>query len=208
MNTKAIGLSGFAGSGKSAVATYLERAYGFRRRHIAEPLRAMLRPLFAAYGIDDATTAVYLEGKLKETVVPEFGKTPRQLQITLGTEWGRQKVSDTLWTGAWKHAVASSEDIAINDSVRFPNERDVIQDLGGFVIHIERPGVGPASFTKWWGRTLYRLTGLLWGAHPSERTDLVVAEYVVVNDGTLQKLYDEVDIVMQRAGFRRLSAAA
>jgi hypothetical protein len=82
---KAIGLSGYAGSGKSEVAKYLEAKYPCRRQHIAEPLRGMLRTLLQAFGMDEHTIWAYLEGPLKEQLIPELGVTSRQAQITLGT---------------------------------------------------------------------------------------------------------------------------
>src|SRR5436190_14270704 len=88
-----IGLSGFAQSGKTTAALYLEQKYGIRRKHIAEPLRAMLAVLLKANGMKDSMITRYLEGDLKETVIPELGVTSRYAQITIGTEWGRNLIN-------------------------------------------------------------------------------------------------------------------
>ena len=194
---KAIGLSGYASSGKSEVAKYLERSYGCKRRHVAEPLRAMLRELLRAYKLDEHTIWAYLEGPLKEDVIPELGVTSRHAQITLGTEWGREHINDALWSNAWRMAVEDGE-IAVNDSVRFPNEAAAIDELGGFVIRVTRPGVGPAKFQGGWGRALYNTAGLPWGIHPSERIDLVPYDYEIINDGSLIDLRYEIDAIMDR----------
>jgi hypothetical protein len=200
---QAIGLSGYAGTGKSEVAKYLEKTYPCQRQHIAEPLRGMLRSLLQAFDLDDRTIWAYLEGPLKEQLIPELGVTSRQAQITLGTEWGRELINDDLWVKAWKVAAAKSQVISVNDSVRFPNEAEAVTELRGFTIRISRPGVGPAKFTGAWGEALFRRFGLMWGVHPSERIDLVPYDYEIVNDGTLDDLYDQIDEIMEDERIRK-----
>jgi hypothetical protein len=191
----AVGLSGFAQTGKTTVANYIESKYGFRRQHIAEPLRAMLRTLLERYGLEDELITRYLTGDLKEEVIPCLGVTSRHAQITLGTEWGRDLIDDDLWARLWSYEAEAAGGKAMNDSVRFPNEEAAIQGaLGGFTIMIERPGTEPVAY-KWgkFGRFLYRTFGLMWGVHDSERIDRLNPDRVVVNDGTLEALYAEID---------------
>ena len=123
----------------------LEKKYGIRRKHIAEPLRAMLAVLLQANGMKSDEITRYLEGDLKEQIIPCLGVTSRYAQITIGTEWGREMISQDLWANTWMRGVADGESV-MNDSVRFPNEADVIRKLGGVVIMIKRPGTRPAKF--------------------------------------------------------------
>lgn len=97
----AIGISGFAQSGKTTVANYIEERYGFERKHIAEPLRDMIVPLLRANGVAEDLIPRYLTGDLKEEVIPEIGVSSRSLQISLGTRWGREAVSRDLWAVTW-----------------------------------------------------------------------------------------------------------
>ena len=196
----AIGLSGFAGAGKTAAAEYLQQRDGYKRLHIAEPLRDMLRPLLRAFGLPDTMIERYLTGDLKESVIPEIGCTSRQLQIRLGM-WGRRKVHKDLWADAWQHTSERQHDRPMNDSVRFPNEQHVIHDMGGLTILIVRPGTAPAAY-RWGklGRGLYRWLGLMWGVHDSERVDRLRPDVTIVNDGTLKQLYDKLDIELKRFG--------
>jgi hypothetical protein len=194
---RAIGLSGFAKSGKTTAAEYLESRYGYERRHIAEPLRDMLRVLLRRHRYDEALIDRYLTGDLKEEVIPALGVTSRHAQITLGTEWGRVQIDPALWSRTWAVENADRGQV-MNDSVRFPNEETAIrQDLGGFTILITRPGTKPVAF-KWGvaGRVLYKLFGCMWGVHDSERTDRLDPDYVIENDGTLEELYAELDFIM------------
>lgn len=188
-----IGLSGFAQSGKTTAALYLEQKYGVRRKHIAEPLRAMLAVLLKANGMSADMITRYLEGDLKESMIPELGVTSRYAQITLGTEWGRELVDQDLWANTWAAGIEDGGSV-MNDSVRFPNEEQAIHQLGGFTILIKRPGTKPVKFSWGWiGEKLYDWFGVLWGAHDSERTDLLKPDYVIHNDSTVEQLYADID---------------
>ena len=193
-----IGMSGYAGSGKTAAAVYIESMFGYQRRHIAEPVRAMLAVLLRANGVPNGMIDRYLTGDLKDgVVIPEIGRTSRELQISLGTGWGREQVAQDLWVDTLD-AMTEDEERIQNDSVRFPNEENLVRRRGGFTILIERPGTGPAAF-KWkrLGPILYKWFGCMWGVHDSERVDRLDPDVRIVNDGTLQDLYDQIDEVMR-----------
>lgn len=192
-SVRAIGFAGYAGAGKTTAASYVESRYGYRRRHIATPLRAMLEPLLKAAGVSESMVYRYLEGDLKEAVIPELGVTSRHLQITLGTEWGRTHVSPDLWAKLWS---LGAEGLVMNDSVRFTNEERSVRELGGVIVRIDRPGVGPAKFKHRFGAWLYRTFGIRWGIHPSERVDLITPDYVITNDHDEADLFAELDGLM------------
>lgn len=208
-NIPPIGLSGFAGSGKTAAALYLESEYGFTRLHIADTLRGMLRVLLQDLGYDTWQRHEYLEGQWKESIIPELGVTSRHAQITLGTEWGRNLIHDDLWQRCWEARASRLDQPAMNDSVRFPNEEDGIHSRHGFTIMIVRPGRGPAAFKgrrfmKPVWRWLYQTFGIMWGVHPSERVDLLNPDYVVHNTGTLDDLHRMLDQVMDHRDYGKL----
>jgi hypothetical protein len=196
MQMTVVGLSGYAQSGKTTAALYLEQKYGIRRKHIAEPLRAMLAVLLQANGLGSEMITRYLEGDLKEEVIPELGVTSRYAQITIGTEWGRNLISPDIWANTWSRGISDGESV-MNDSVRFPNEEKAIRSLGGLAILIKRPGTRPANF-KWGklGEFLFNRFGVMWGVHDSERTDRINADYVVHNDSSIEDLYRDLDEAM------------
>lgn len=199
MRLRTIGLSGFAGSGKTAAAQHIEKNWGFQRRHIAEPLRRMIASLMRDNGIPDAMIDRYLTGDLKDgVIIPEFGVTSRELQITLGTEWGRTYVGDDLWVNTWHRGIKPGDRV-MNDSVRFPNEERAIKADGGITIMIERPGTSPAKFTSKAGKLAYKTFGAMWGVHPSERIDRLIPTFRIVNDGTLEDLYRQIDAAIYAA---------
>ncbi|MEM9043527.1 MAG: deoxynucleotide monophosphate kinase [Pseudomonadota bacterium] len=146
MTTKLFAFTGKAGAGKSTAADALEHGLGFERVKFAGPLKAMLRAFYHECGVDDETIERKIEGDLKETPCELLGgKTPRFAMQTLGTEWGRDQISPTLWVDAWRSRVA--EELlfgrpVVCDDCRFPNECEAIEVLGGTIIEIVRPGVG------------------------------------------------------------------
>lgn len=198
MTTKPpIGLSGFARSGKTTAAQYLESEYGYTRLHIADPLRRMLSSLLTDFGYSGHKIWQYLEGPLKENVIPELGVTSRHAQISLGTEWGREQIHPDLWQRCWEAQQQRLNSPAMNDSVRFPNEEAGIRGRGGFTILIVRPECGPAAFKSAFGKWLYQMFGLMHGVHDSERVDRLNPNYVIHNTGSVEDLYRMLDLVMQ-----------
>lgn len=135
-----VGLCGYAGSGKDTAAEGLTGT-GWRRVAFADPLKELARML----GWNGA----------KDT----YGR--RFLQV-LG-EQVRLIIGEDSWVrAAEKFVDAKPDDVVITD-VRYPNEAEWIRRRGGFLVEIQRPGVGPAN------------------DHPSERVDLLNAEYELPN---------------------------
>lgn len=133
MVTSLLGITGKAGSGKSTAAQVLLDA-GWTRIKFADPLKDMIR----AIGLDDR----HIEGHLKEVPCELLrGKTPRHAMQTLGTEWGRECIAHDFWIAIAKRRIALAMAAGLNvvvDDVRFENEADVIRELGGMVLGLER----------------------------------------------------------------------
>lgn len=145
MNKQLIGICGRAGAGKSTLAKVLNAP----TVSFATPLKNMLKCL----GLTDE----HLYGNLKEVPLSQFGgKTTRYLMQTLGTEWGRNMVSENLWADLFAEKVQSlSSPIVLCDDVRFVSEVETIRKLGGILIEIRRPGLEAGSHSSetldFWG---------------------------------------------------------
>lgn len=140
-----IGFTGLKGSGKdTAASTFLD--HGWKKIALADPLKAMVRSLMVARGCGVEEAMAYTDGDLKETPTLYLrGKTARLAMQTLGTEWGRESISDDLWTDTWAlraNAVQKAGDGVVVTDVRFQNEVDTIRRLGGQVFRIDR-GASP-----------------------------------------------------------------
>lgn len=128
---KVVAFTGLAGSGKSTAADYLV-SKGYVRVKFAGPLKAMMRAL----GLGEA----HIEGDLKEIPTPLLaGRTPRYAMQTLGTQWGRDIIGPTLWTGLWQATVSDVLDHGgrvVCDDCRFANEAEVIHGTGGKIVRL------------------------------------------------------------------------
>lgn len=138
MKTALIAFTGLAGCGKTSLAHGLVKYCGFHRMSFADPIRAMLREL----GLTTGQMSIH-----KLTPIDWLGgKTPRQVMQSLGTEWGRVLVTDDLWVRAVRKRILDAWNIGqssgvVLDDCRFDNEAAMVQNLGGRVIEVRRPGL-------------------------------------------------------------------
>jgi len=140
---KLIGLIGAAGSGKTTVGNIIERDYGFVKMRFAGPIKAMLGTMLACAGVSGSRLTDMIDGPLKETPCDELaGKTPRFALQRLGTEWGRDFISQNIWVDTTMAQVqqvqAENNKSVVIDDVRFPNEVRAIKDAGGRIFRVMR----------------------------------------------------------------------
>ena len=128
-----IGIAGPARSGKSTMAGEFRRLVEFRGQKYAErPFAGPLKRMLASIGVD-------ISDQSKNAHVAFLGGsvTPRIMMQTLGTEWGRSLLPD-LWLRVWEHELDDQAHCVCVPDVRFDNEADLIRNLGGTIIHIQR----------------------------------------------------------------------
>lgn len=168
---RVVAFTGAAGAGKSTAARYLVENHGYKLVKFAGPLKAMMRAL----GLDDR----HIEGELKETPLEELnGQTPRYAMQTIGSEWGRDCMGKDFWTGLWR-AEALRHERVVCDDCRFPNEADVIRQIGGVIIKVG-------------GR------GGIAGNHESER-GIDDYDHTIVNGGGFRDLHRRIDNLLEAA---------
>jgi len=107
----------------------------------------------------------------------------RDLLQKLGTEAMRNGLHENVWVNALFADYTEDKQWVITD-VRFPNEFKAIKEKGGIVIRVNRPGHGNSMKE-------------LAEAHPSETAlDGHEFDYVIENDGNLEKLIDKVKEIL------------
>lgn len=142
--TKIIVLAGQAGHGKDTAADIFVE-HGFTRAPLAANLKDMLRTLYASMGFSTDQVQRMTEGDLKETPLASFyGKSPRHLMQTLGTQWGREQVGAKFWLDSWtaRFNAGATKPLVVTDC-RFENEGTYLKALGAELYLVRRPG-----FTK------------------------------------------------------------
>ena len=169
---KIIGLAGLARSGKDTIARHLSH-YGYHDLAFADPLRAILRDVL---NVPDQYMNV-----VKEAPIPPHGASYRQLMQTFG-DAGR-----AILPGFWiqlldSHIKEYADDtthIVVTD-VRYLNEAFWVRYYGS-LWHVRRPGQDPAG-TR---------------GHSSEAgVDPLPGEPILINDGDIHHLLDQVDRLM------------
>jgi hypothetical protein len=157
--------------GKSSIASQLWKR-DWERISFADPLRRMVCSFLQECGIDrQRAWELLTDDALKELPIDEVPGRPtaRHLMRTLGTEWGRDCVTQKVWTeiarGKIGRAHAKGKRVVVDD-MRFANEFELIGELGGLRVRIDRPQAPPLE-----------------GEHPSDGAlDGYVFDEAVLND--------------------------
>lgn len=196
-----IGIAGMSGSGKDTIASYLCSRYeNVWTEHFADPLK---RACAHAFGIPLEN---FHHPSLKTEINKYWGVTPRMIAQFIGTEMFRNTVDkltpigSDFWvkrmkgrlTGAtllpeddfyYGDGTYEEEDLVVIADVRFQNEIDMIQGLGGIMIDLRRPGTPVMS------------GGL--ESHVSENLSTLrynpETTWLTINNETLVDLYGAVD---------------
>lgn len=126
--------------GKSTACQILERRYLTQRLSFAAPLKDMLRILLEHCLLSEETVERYFH-QSKEDPIPVLHKSYRYLARTLGTEWGREVVSSTMWVNIMQNKITRYSGwpggICIDD-MRFQDELEMLQRNGFKIIQIIR----------------------------------------------------------------------
>ena len=174
-----IGINGYAGSGKSAVAQHLI-AEDWARLKFADPLKAAFRALLLDMGTHEARIDRMIEGDLKELKMSRLnGRSPREVMQWLGAGARGSLGEDFYVNILMKKRIEKfkGRNVVIDD-LRYGNESTAIRAMGGYIIRIERPHVGPVN------------------GHESEN---LVGDYdiLIENKGSLDRLYADISEAMQ-----------
>lgn len=191
------------GRRKEAPIAYLDIL--FRGHTISDLLDNMLRELFNDIALPDSyierllsdlgneptdlgATTNYLRCSLNKWLVDcvlfQPTITPRWLQQSLGTEWGRDLVRPDLWIHIAKlkvrayQFIGGGRDIVIDD-MRFINEYSAVVELGGTAVRVLRPGV-------------YRTTP----PHPSEGALDDLPMHIIINDEGIAELRERARLLL------------
>ena len=185
------GILGRKGAGKDTVADYMIQKYNFQKTAFAQPLKDACRVLFNF-------NEEQLFGNLKETIDPNWGTSPRTVLQWLGTDVIRNNVreiipeiGDNFWVNLmsikYKQMVSCNDccNVVVSD-VRFKNEVEEIHKLGGMVIKIIRPTINNIDM------------------HESEKNiDILCGDYEIINDGTLEELYNKINNIIEKNVFKK-----
>jgi len=186
-NIKLVAISGAARSGKDTLAQALCGQFGYKQYSFAEPIYKMLNTLPYLEHLASGLPTVE-----KEKEHSFYAKSPRRMLQTLGTEWGRNCVSEDLWIWILEEKFERKYDITKHSSyvisdLRFPNEANWVRKLGGLVVQVVRDSAK-----------------IQVAQHVSENGAGIAGEDLIVpNDGTIEALCQQVPQIDTLAEKRR-----
>lgn len=160
-----IGLGGKLAAGKDTLADYLVTAYGFEKLGMSDPLATALytlNPIIdlehegmhdwaeeADWSLEEGRWARYrdIHDIAGYTLAKRIPEVRRLLQV-LGTEVGRDQLGEDTWTNVARRRIEDIRAVGtpvILTGIRYANERELIDSLGGILVWIERPGTAQSD---------------------------------------------------------------
>lgn len=177
-----IGIIGEKRHGKDTIGDYLNEKYGYEKLSFAGPLKKLTAELFDF-------SEEQINGNLKEEEDKRWGTSPRRLLQVIGTELFREGLGEhfphlkgQIWVLTTKNIILKEfqknpeANLVITDC-RFPNEVEMIRELGGKIIKVVRPEYAETD------------------PHASELSIRKMEDYdcLITNDSTLEDLYNKVN---------------
>lgn len=142
-----IAFTGYAGSGKSECAGYLEDMYAFRGYSFADPIKTAVAAMFG-WDPDDLEGDTDYSRMFRERVDPWWSEalgiedfTPRKAMQIFGTDIMR-RWNDDIWVSIMERRIDEARKYhyrVVIDDCRFPNEIDMVLRKGGIVVIVDRP---------------------------------------------------------------------
>lgn len=214
-----VALTGLARAGKDSVADILVRDHGFSKMSFAAPLKRMMRNLNPIVGFESSGCAecdyedceinnlvpVYLQdlydrGMTEDDMkASEYGDEVRRLWQRFGTDVMRAEQDDYWIQKAKEDLLESGYDRVVFTDCRFPNEADMIYELGRRVeLHEAFGGMwSVTNHTSVW-QVVRPGVERQEGAHASEQhVGLMGEEITIHNDGTLKELAEPVGTALR-----------
>jgi hypothetical protein len=192
-----IGLGGRLAAGKDVVADHLVEAYGFTKVGMSDPLLKILLitdpwiPVNAKEGRHENVS--HGEFMRASEIVADIGyvdakKNPevRRLLQMIGDNAGRRIHGDQVWLDYHERFISPLLEFGVNvvlTGVRYPNEVELVEHLGGVSVWVDRPQSEPSTTS------------------PAHESEISVGEndfdYTVSNTGTITDLQYKTDRLLK-----------
>lgn len=205
---KIIGICGLAGSGKDTIGDALVNnlpnwekvSFASHLKDVTALLFGFDRKMLAGETPEDRAIREQPDKFWSEKMGKDF--TPRYALQYLGTNLLRNQLHQNIWVDCLERKILESDKNVVITDVRFPNEINMIRNIGGEIWRVER-GVLP----QWWETALYYNTQPNTLEIPSEFNGVHESEWrwvgydrpnhIFKNDGTIEDLEKKVLDIMK-----------
>lgn len=133
--------------GKSTATKFLIEGLGYTLVKFAAPVKELSAAILTQMGVPEDEVPAFIDGHRKEESLAGYGfdhLTSRYIQQVVGTELGREKLDPNLWTtlaGRKVRRLLDKGERVVMDDMRFPNEYDMVKQMGGECWCIYNPRV-------------------------------------------------------------------
>ena len=200
---KIIGITGSAGSGKDTIGDILvsnspnwsKLSFAGHLKDVASLLFGFDRKMLAGETPEDRELRELPDKYWSEKMGKDF--TPRFALQFLGTNLLRNQLHQNIWVDCLEKTVLESSNNIVITDVRFPNEIDMIKNIGGEIWRVER-----GTLPNWWETAIYYNSKPNTLDIPSELKTVHESEWrwvgydkpnhIFKNDGTIEDLKQEV----------------
>jgi hypothetical protein len=195
------GVVGFIGSGKGTVGKYLTDVHDYATTSFAKTLKDSVASMFCwPREMIEGDTPESREWR--EQADPwwskKFGRpvTPRWALQYFGTDVVRMHFNTNMWIWSVERQISDHGDKIIITDARFPNELNLIRELGGKIIWVRR-----TDLPEWYDSALrqnqnasYEMSTKYPDVHPSEWAWIgSPIDCTIMNCGTKDDLYEETE---------------
>lgn len=205
---KIIGICGLAGSGKDTIGDALVNnlpnwekvSFASHLKDVTALLFGFDRKMLAGETPEDRAIREQPDKFWSEKMGKDF--TPRYALQYLGTNLLRNQLHQNIWVDCLERKILEFDKNVVITDVRFPNEINMIRNIGGEIWRVER-GVLP----QWWETALYYNTQPNTLEIPSEFNGVHESEWrwvgydrpnhIFKNDGTIEDLEKKVLDIMK-----------
>lgn len=153
MNKKIIGICGLAGAGKDTIGDILvnnlpnweKMSFASHLKDVTALLFGFDRKMLAGETPEDRAIREQPDKFWTKKMGKDF--TPRYALQFLGTNLLRNQLHQNIWVDCLERKILESDKNIVITDVRFPNEIDMIRNIGGEIWRVER-GEKPEWFKK------------------------------------------------------------
>ena len=174
-----IGIHGKPRAGKDTIANRLVNKYGFLRYGPGDPVKRATAAMF------DVELDNFYHDDLKDSHNDYWGISYREMAQKVGKESSRDVFGEDFWMRHVEKKLLSLPDeipgLVLAD-IRYANETVWVRQRGGMILFVERTNRPRAANEQ----------------HAAEQSlDPSLADVIIPNNGTVQDLWDKVDLIAE-----------